>query len=1759
MIFFAMAAALFSALLVARPYKSPVIDGTITGDGSDWDYDDLAVDDPLGDTSWGPNDLDDLWVTYDSLNLYIGVRYQINNNAMIVLIDAGTGSGASDINNLDWYPRNFNFPDTVFASLIIANWNGSALGVHRITNNTTTEDITTLCETANEPKTNFFYEGEVRIPWDAIYQQGQGKVPVGAKIRVVAVIAGGDHWNGPDAAPDNPGMDGNGNPTTLTNFYIMNIDADADSIPDAFRGAIEGTVALEDTTDKTTEPQVILSRENTGKLIETVDLPPGGGNYHIGRLEDGYYTVECKAKGYATLRQTGVRLQGQSTVTGIDFTLTRAGKITGNIAFSDGPGAEASVAAYDRNTGVIAGEGAATVPATGGFFSLPVPEGEYLVVAEAQGYLSDTTFATIVKSDSVYVDTLSLASVKATKLVLINEAGEEIESISTTVSYPDSNIYFYAKATLEARDDADRRDYYDTQGKLSDISINATKLNNITPPRGNAKFYLPDTTMISSISLIDGRGSFLVSDDDVEVLRIHTRSSADSTIHGEFKVGIRSAEPEYLELSSSRDTLTADGTDEIVIYGRLLDISHNPVKISGIPVTFLIDPSSPGNGTFKVPSVETSADGEVSNTLTSEKSGIIKVTASASYLNKELQVIGPGDKNYIEIVSIPGPPTSIRLYAESDLLGIGERQSIKAQLVDKNGNAVKKSGYTLLFSCTPTSAGNLSPATVAMDESGTATTEFTAGNRLNVVQIEATSTPPLDVRGTNFLIDRVMTVRDPAAPEPDMAHNSLAAMDLTTVVVGNDPESINIRVKFATDWEGAHLGIIMETGGDVAGAENEPFGFPITYAQTLHPEFALTYKYSSDDYADLRKWNGSEWLWWDNDGKKYISTSDPSKWVEGINIRDDWIAKDTTYVTYKIPYTVFQGDIPDTVRFEVYLMQETDVKRSAFDSAPHDSTLDLDFDPLDPNADWSITETPVILHNYSAPFVLEKNFPPAPTITEVSAEPSDFEAGSTVLLTAKVNDAGGGIGDITLDLSPINGSRFQPMHDDGTNGDVAAGDSIYSHLYTTDPKISGGEYNLTVTAKDSTNISRSDSTISVTIEEMTTPIRTFVDEENDDHGPDLFGHEGLYYMYPTNSVFVKGAFDLRQVTIYETSKIVAGEIVPSIAFQVKIGNFPNPKDEGTADWNPLYADINIEKVDIYIDAFKGGATEGLPKRQNDFARWDAWDYAIVMEGWYKAVIASNNQNTPQAWASNAHKSDKDIILTSDYNRNTITAIVSKESLGNPSIQDILNWDILVVMTSHDGHSDDTNFGDTRWVNANTSEWNFGGGGDSDRDPNIIDLVTSPGLGKKPGRAQSEMLNYKSPEAVKRLEKGITACVLEATAFEDQGPPVITVEGMENETVPFFPLENAPLYYSVNITDDDQVKEAKLYWRADSVRSDSWMGKINMGYSGENLWNVDLPITDITSLVPLAPGDSTRNIEFTIEASDPSGNTATTPIYTMEIAQPSKYFEVPSIDTMSTIAATAPEGTRISIPKSALPDLPDGYSMNFRLYSENDRNFPLPPEPASTINVVRTIEISASNEVENIYFDKLLEPFEITFHYPSYAIGQIDENLLAVYEFNRVTNTWVLVGGNVNPFGNLVTVDVQKTGTYGLFYDPSFKYNPGEVFSGVVFSPNPFSPNGDGIYDETNISFYLTKEATVTIEIYNIDGYRVKILKKRFAFTAEDTPDKKPRRVTGLVWDGKDNMGHVVPYGIYVARFTVTFSQAAGQRTIRVNKAVAVIK
>jgi len=1746
----------------ARPFKTPVIDGTIAGDGTDWDSGDLAVDDPLGDTSWGPNDIDDLWVTYDATGLSVGIRYQISNNAMLVLIDAGTGTGASDINGLDWYPRNFNFPDSLKADYIIANWNGSPLGVRRITSNTTTVDITSQCANANQPKGNFFFEGEVSIPWDALYQLGPGIVAPNARVRLVALVAGGDRWNGPDSAPDNPGMNGGGSPTTLYNFYIQVVDRNGDGRPDGYKGAIEGNVGYNDPSDTQTIGTIKTFRVDTGKLFDQIQTPAGGGPYTVDRLPAGAYRVEASAKGYAKSSRTNLVVSGQDTLRNVDFVLAKAGKVTGRLAFVDGPGATATVAAYDSATGEIGGEGAVTVPSSGGAYELVVPDGGYRVIAAAQGYVPDTVGVTVTGSGTTQADTLHLRAVRATKLVLIDDAGAELSSVGTTVSFPDSGIYFYARALIEARDSLDRRDYYNLDGYLSHVGLRATKLNNVTLPRGTVSFFTTDTLSTSYISLAagSGQGAFLVADDSVEVLRVFTETAAGG-LTGRFKLGVRSAEPAYVALQKSAATIVADGTSEVLITARLLDASLNPVRIAGVAVSFSFASSSTGKGAFKIPSAVTSGDGQVSTAMTATGAGTLRVVASATYLNKELASAGEGGQSYVEITSLPGAAAAVRISSDADVIGLGESTTIRAQLVDANGNAVLESGYSVTFTAQPASAGALAPATVALDANGRASAAFTAAGERTAVAVSAAVSPalPLATNEVTFLIDKILAFSDPKAPEPTPPH-SLAAMDLTRVTIGNDSEELVVKVKFASGWDGAHLGLVLETQGDAAGAPGDPFGFPIAYEHAEKPEYALVYKYSSNDYADFRKWDvaTSQWLWWNSATSQYSST-----WADGANIKGAWITKDTAYVTYRVPLAIFEGAIPRYVKAQVYLMQETDVKRSAFDSSPSDSTLNLDFDPSDPSVDWSVTTRPVSLHYYSAPYEVNMTFPPAPSLTEPKATPASVAAGSTTTLSVKASDAGGGIGNILVDLSPIGGPRFQPMRDDGANGDAAAGDGTYSYRCLVDPDIAGADYTLTITGRDSLNVSSADATITLTVEGSSAAIREIVDALDDDHGPNQFGKEGLYYYYPSNAVFFRRAFDLERVSVFETSKIVAGEIIPSLAFQVRIGKLPSPAEPGAANWNPLYASINIQKVDIYIDAFKGGATDGLPNRQNDFAKWNAWDYAIVMEGWYKAVIASNNQNSVQAWAGTARKSDRDIVLVSDFARNTITAIVSKESLGNPTPEEILKWNIMVLMTSHDGNSSDNNFGDTRWVDASVSEWRLGGGNDSDRDANIIDLVASPGLGKKPGAEQGEMLDYKKATAVARLEKGLTAVELEMTDFEDQGPPVISPSAIANETVRFSALVNSPLYYTALITDDDEVARATFHWRPDSTTGAAWAGEIPMGYATGDIWSVDLPIDEITSKVPVAALDSTRNIEFIITAEDPSGNVATSPLYTMEIPKPAPYFTADSLDLASDTTFTAPEGTIVTIPSAAIPaSLRDGRWL-FSLWPRYLSDLPLPPNHVTSINVIRTIGLGLVDLlVGNPTLMPLLEleaPMEISLHYPQYSVTGLDENLLAIYELNPVTRTWIYLGGHVNPFGNLVTVSVRHTGTFGVFYDASVRYNPDDVFSGVVFSPNPFSPNGDGVYDETTISFFLSKEATVTVEIYNIDGDRVRILERRFPFTAEDTPDRQPRRIVGLTWDGKDNVGRTVPYGIYVARFTVTFSQAAGTRTIRTNAAVAVIQ
>ena len=95
-----------------------------------------------------------------------------------------------------------------------------------------------------------------------------------------------------------------------------------------------------------------------------------------------------------------------------------------------------------------------------------------------------------------------------------------------------------------------------------------------------------------------------------------------------------------------------------------------------------------------------------------------------------------------------------------------------------------------------------------------------------------------------------------------------------------------------------------------------------------------------------------------------------------------------------------------------------------------------------------------------------------------------------------------------------------------------------------------------------------------------------------------------------------------------------------------------------------------------------------------------------------------------------------------------------------------------------------------------------------------------------------------------------------------------------------------------------------------------------------------------------------------------------------------------------------------------------------------------------------------------------------------------------------------------------------------------------VFSPQI-SPNPFTPNGDGINDVVNISYKLlrlTSAVPVSIEIFDLSGRLVKRM-----YSGED-----PLGEYSHPWDGTDSFNKLVPPGLYLYRIVVDVQ--SGQET-----------
>ena len=1763
LVFLVLSFAFLFGILFPRPtnatsYNSPQVDGYINFTLADWDSNEVAIPDSPSDSRWAGNEIDSILVTWDADSLYIGYIYAVNNNAMIILIDAGTGVGDPDINNLDWYPRNFRFSEGK-AEVIIAGWNAGMPGVRRIIGDGVTRDTSASCRIANTAQSGTKGAAEIAIPWSAIYEPGADKVKPGVFLKIVGFVAGGDHYGGCDSAPDNPGIDGGPGPVTLSNFFLAFCDTNSDGIPDQGfppSGAITGTVSLSNPGDHTTVVNVTAFRSGTATVAGKTATAAGGGPYRIGNLFDGSYDLRFEASSYISRTLQNIVVSGGAEVPGNDVTLQYvSGKITGAVHFVDGPNAIARVIAYVRGTTTMAGTSPVSAYRPDTSFTIALlPDADYDLVITAPGYQKVTLPVTVSGGGTTNVGIVALSVVRGNRFVFTKSVPDSCDPLGT-VSLPEAGIYLYVPVYIEARDSLGQKDIYDVGHFRDSVFISYSLLDPSLTPLGRVIVANRDTVelpggLLTASAFQSGRATVLVADDVVEVLLLKASPavSLGYGTSGTVRVGFLPRNPVSVELTVEPDTITAGGVERATVKGQLRDAVGSNSTASDVQVSVKL---LSGEGTLVPAQTTTDTNGQFEVEFSSTKAGLVVISDSVLYEGQKLVT------NSVFVTVVPGTGAYVELRPEYKAVYPGLRFKIDAQITDAFGNGVKQAGTSISLSSSP--SGKLSELTSPLltDADGHASGFATAAQSFGTVEISGSSS--YTVKPATLSVEADLVAVDEPAPESDPLHQSIAGMDLTGVYTRLEEDTLKIFVPFQSDWAGTHIGVIFETKADAQGLLNDAFRFPVVFDHALKPDFIFTDKFQANsdgdagnDYADFRTWAGlGVDSFWDLVAQTW--TTDPSNPNKNAA---SWTRHDNTGVHISIPRQAMGLAIGDSLRIEAYCMDEPEAKRAAFDSCPQDSTHNM-------VGNWRETATDTVrLHNYGS-FRLAA-LPQAPIISGAVVAPSPAVKGQVVHVLASITPRNDGIGDVSVDLSSIGESSVQKLYDDGTNGDARAGDLIFSYAFTVSDSASGGVHALTVTARDNSNRSKSTASIYFAIVGEQVLVRSFDDPGGDDHGPNQYGKAGLYYTYPTNPVFYPGSFDLKKLEIIDEGDW--------LDFRVTIGDLTSPDEPNAANWGAIYPSpttctdaenvpLNLQNIVIFIDSDKGGATTALPNRWADVAEWDAWEYAVVSDGWWKGALASNGSNDAFSWTR--YKSDADYFFCTNHVDNTIDMHVRKGIIGNPAADDVKKWDVIAIMSSHDGNSSDQNFGMVRWVNeGSASEWNFGGGlaGQSgkERDANIIDVAVSPGEGKLPGLTQEDMLDYTTDAAKARFNTGQVAVVLEATQFEDHAPPAISALPTYCTAVTkWFAMQNAPLVMGTTIIDNDKVAEASLEWRP--LRG-SFSTPVRMSRLLEDLWVADIDFSDVTSAID--PVEGKLYLELQVSAKDRSGNTSRSRLFTAQVdtERPSSYLvsdigqyadSLTGEVVLQGVPSVIPDGSSLIIPSGVLTDTSKVYDLVFSSLSGVDLSH-MPHGMGIFTGVARSFEIRErerdSTAGSGTVVTDFVTPLTVLLHYPSYAVQFGDTRGFAIYRWQEETSRWILFGGNATSRPGLVSATTSASGTYGIFAD-RVSIDLEKTLSSVLISPNPFSPNGDGLYEETHVSFYLRKPASVLIEIYDMGGQLV----RRY--------DRKSYgqvgRTEGETWDGRDGDGKPVPYGIYIMRFEAIDQEY--NRAERFNKAVVVIK
>jgi alpha-amylase/alpha-mannosidase (GH57 family) len=189
------------------------------------------------------------------------------------------------------------------------------------------------------------------------------------------------------------------------------------------------------------------------------------------------------------------------------------------------------------------------------------------------------------------------------------------------------------------------------------------------------------------------------------------------------------------------------------------------------------------------------------------------------------------------------------------------------------------------------------------------------------------------------------------------------------------------------------------------------------------------------------------------------------------------------------------------------------------------------------------------------------------------------------------------------------------------------------------------------------------------------------------------------YTYPTDPVFVKGAYDIRHFEVSEDTT--------DVIFRISIAG------ELTDPWG---GDLGycLQGVDIYIDTDgkPGSGSRQLFMGRNAFARSGSeWEFAVMANmdevGLYDSGLKPVAQAKVGAWGDPVTRS--------------MTVRVPKASVGKPD----KNWKVIAFLVGHDGYSS----GRVRPITPTAQEWTFGGS-TNPSEPRIMDVVVPPGQNQK---------------------------------------------------------------------------------------------------------------------------------------------------------------------------------------------------------------------------------------------------------------------------------------------------------------------------------------------------------------------------------------------------------------------------------------------